>query len=139
MFAVIVGCGRLGSRVATELSKAGDDVVVVDRDKNAFGLLPEEFGGFQVLGDATDHELLVNAKIAEADTVAAVTDNDNLNLMIAQIAKDIYGTRHVLARVGDLLKGEVFEEMGVRVLCPTKVSADAFGSALLRSERNEPK
>ncbi|RJP26180.1 MAG: TrkA family potassium uptake protein [Candidatus Abyssobacteria bacterium SURF_5] len=132
MYALIVGCGRLGSRLANQLSRAGHNVVVVDRVKEAFNLLSAEFSGFQVTGDASDQEVLKEAKIQEADLLAAVTDDDNVNLLIAQCARELYHVPKVLARVGDPLKGAIFQEMGLHILCPTTISADAFGAEILK-------
>lgn len=132
MFVVVVGCGRLGSHIATELSKAGNNVVVVDRSKEAFDLLSSDFSGFQVIGDATEQEVLRDARIAEADVLSAVTDNDNDNLMVAQVAKEIFGVERVLARVSDPVKGEVYQKLGLRILCPTMISAEAFETEILK-------
>jgi len=136
MFVLIVGCGRLGSRLANEMSKAGHNVVVVDKNKEAFTLLTAEFTGFQVTGDGSDHEVLAEAKISNADILAAVTDDDNTNLLIAQAARELFKVPDVLARVGDPVKGALFEEIGLRILCPTKISADAFGAEILRKGRS---
>jgi trk system potassium uptake protein TrkA len=132
VFVVVLGCGRLGSHIATELSKARNNVIVVDRSKDAFDLLSSDFSGFQIIGDATEQEVLRNAKVDKADVVAAVTNNDNANLMVAQVAKEIFGVKRVLARVSDPLKGEIYEESGVRILCPTTVSAEIFESEILK-------
>jgi trk system potassium uptake protein TrkA len=131
MFAVIVGCGRLGSHIAIELSKAGNNVVVIDRNKDAFSLLSSDFSGFQVTGDAIDWEILKNARADEADVIAAVTDDDNVNIMVAQVAREIFGVRRVFARVGDPLKGETFSKTGLSVLSPTTVAAKAFEAEIL--------
>ena len=134
MFVVIVGCGRLGSHIASELSKLRHDVVVVDRSKDAFTLLSADFSGFQLLGDATEHETLRNARVSEADVVAAVTENDNANLMIAQAAREMFGVKRLLARVSDPLKGDIYRRLGLGILCPTTVSAEAFEAEILKKE-----
>ncbi|RJP71396.1 MAG: TrkA family potassium uptake protein [Candidatus Abyssobacteria bacterium SURF_17] len=132
MFVVIIGCGRLGSRLAIEASKGGMNVVVVDKNKRAFDLLTAEFSGFQVVGDASNQEVLRSAKISDADIVAAVTDNDNVNLMVAQAAKHLFGVGKVLARVTDPLKAEIYAQLGLKVLCPATVAADAIGAEMLK-------
>jgi trk system potassium uptake protein TrkA len=134
VFVVIVGCGRLGSHIASELSKLRHDVVVVDRSKDAFRLLSSDFSGFQLLGDATEHETLRNARVEKADVVAAVTENDNANLMIAQAAREIFGVKRLLARVSDPMKGDIYRNLGLVILCPTTVSAEAFEAEILRQE-----
>lgn len=126
MFVLIIGCGRLGSSLANELSKTGHNIVIVDRNREAFNLLSIEFSGFKVTGDGSDQEVLQEARVSEADIVAAVTDDDNANLFIAQCARELYQVPDVLARVSDPVKGEIFQEMGLRVLSPTRISAEAF-------------
>jgi trk system potassium uptake protein TrkA len=136
MFVLIIGCGRLGSSLANELSRTGHNIVVVDRNREAFTLLSAEFSGFQVTGDGSDQEVLQEARVSEADIVAAVTDDDNVNLFIAQCARELYDVPDVLARVSDPLKGAIFEEMGLRVLSPTKISAQAFGRAIFKKDKD---
>jgi trk system potassium uptake protein TrkA len=135
VYVLIVGCGRLGSQIATNLSRSGSNVVVVDRNKEAFNLLSADFSGFQDVGDGTEQEVLRNAGVSDADVVAAVTDNDNANLMIAQVSKEIFGVKQVLARVGDPSKSKIYERLGVRVLSTTTVSAETFENEILRSRK----
>ena len=52
IYIAIIGCGRLGSILASDLSQQGHEVVVIDRDKSAFARLSEEFSGFSLVGDA---------------------------------------------------------------------------------------
>jgi len=85
LFIVIVGCGRLGSHLANQLSRAGHGVVVIDTNEHAFGNLSPEYSGFRVEGDATELAVLKQAKVNKADLVVATTRADNINLMVAQV------------------------------------------------------
>lgn len=125
-YTIIVGCGRLGSLLANRLSSLGASVVVIDQDETAFQHLTAEFSGFQVLGDAAEMAVLRRAKIEEADCVLAVTRYDNINLMVAQVAKVIYGVPKVIARVFNPSREAVYREFGVDTICPTELSAEAF-------------
>ena len=129
-YVVIVGCGRLGSLLANRLSRAGASVVVVDRDPSSFDKLSGEFSGFQILGNAAELAVLRQAKIEQADCVLAVTRRDNVNLMVAQIAKIVYNVPQVIARVFNLSREDVYRGFGVDTICPTRLSADAFLSAM---------
>ena len=86
---IIVGCGRLGRRLATMLSDKGYQVIVIDNDETAFSKLPETFGGFTIKADGIDVDTLKYADIDEASMLVACTGNDNLNSLIAQIASRI--------------------------------------------------
>lgn len=127
---IIVGCGRLGSILANRLSSQGNSVIVVDRDENAFGNLSTEFSGFQVTGDAAELAVLRRAKIDQADCLVAITRHDNVNLMVAQVAKTIYGVPKVMARVFDPSREKVYRQFGIETICPTALSVDAFLNAL---------
>jgi trk system potassium uptake protein TrkA len=120
----------LGSMLANQLSSLGRNVVVIDRDEAAFKKLSTEFSGFQVLGDAVELSVLQQAKIDKADCLLAVTRHDNLNLMVAQVAKSVFGVSKVMARVFDPKREELYAQFGIETICPTKLSADLFLSTL---------
>ena len=88
-YIVVVGCGRLGSILASRLSSQGNNVVVIDPYESSFNNLSSDFSGFQITGDASEIEILRSAKADKADCLLAVTDKDNINLMVAQVAKNI--------------------------------------------------
>lgn len=127
---LIVGCGRLGSLLAGQLSSLGSSVVVVDIDEHAFSRLPPEFSGFQVVGNAAELSVLRRARIEKADCVLAMAQQDNVNLMVAQVAKVVFGVPNVLARIYDPAREAVYREFGIETICPTTLSVGAFLSAL---------
>src|SRR5882762_56191 len=87
---LIIGCGRVGSQIAANMDKAGHEVVIIDRDPNAFsrastrGVLTREFKGDQVVGNGTDVDVLRRAGIERADGFVAVTEGDNRNIMASR-------------------------------------------------------
>jgi trk system potassium uptake protein TrkA len=123
---VIVGCGRLGSSLANQLSREGNSVVVIDRNEATFNDLSADFSGFRVEGDATQMAVLKAAKLAKVDVFIATTHEDNVNLMVAQIARKVFNVPHVLARVFDPKREEVYAQLGVDTICPTSVAAGMF-------------
>jgi len=129
-YVVVVGCGRLGSLLANQLSSLGNSVVAIDRDDMAFENLSTEFSGFRVTGDAAELAVLRQAKIDRAGSLVAVTSLDNVNLMVAQVAQVVFGVPQVLARVNDPSREAVYREFGIETICPTILSAAAFLSAL---------
>ncbi len=130
LFAVIVGCGRLGSILAGRLSRLGHSVVVVDSTESAFDNLDADFSGFRVEGDATELDVLKKARMDKADLVIATTTADNVNLMVVQVAKKIFSVPCVLARAFDPNRQDVYLRLGVNTICPTTVAADLFMLAI---------
>jgi trk system potassium uptake protein TrkA len=130
-YIVIVGCGRLGSRLANQLSRAGNSVVVIDRDEATFSDLSPDFSGFRVDGDATQMAVLKEAKLNKADILIATTHEDNVNLMVAQVARGIFSVSHVLARVFDPKREEVYAQLGIDTICPTSVAEQMFLRAVV--------
>ncbi len=126
LFIVIVGCGRLGSHLANHLSRAGHGVVVIDTDEQAFGNLSSEYSGFRIEGDATEFAVLKQAKVDKADLVLATTRRDNINLLVAQVARTAFGVPRVLARVFEPRREAVYRCLGVETICPTSVAAELF-------------
>ena len=98
---VIMGCGRLGRTVATELDSEGHEVVVIDFDEGAFHLLPAGFSGRTVLGNGVDKEIQRQAGTPDADVFMALANGDNRNAMAAQVAKHLHGVDRVIARIFD--------------------------------------
>jgi len=129
-YIVIIGCGRLGSHLANRLSGDGNAVVVIDRDEAAFEALSPDFSGFRIHGDATQPAILKDAKINQADVLMATTHEDNVNLMVAQVARNIFNVPLVTARVFDPKREEVFTQLGIETLCPTSIAAERFLKAV---------
>ncbi|MBE9211891.1 TrkA family potassium uptake protein [Plectonema cf. radiosum LEGE 06105] len=125
-YIVVVGCGRLGSILGTQLSDQGNSVVVIDLNESAFESLGGEFSGFKIVGDATELAVLRTAKAGKADCLLAVTDSDNINIMVAQIAKKLFEIPTVLARVFDPNREAIYRDFGIETISPTQLSAEAF-------------
>lgn len=125
-YIILVGCGRLGSLLANRFSLKGHSIVVIDLLPESFEQLSSDFSGFTIEGDATELAVLTKAKIDRADAVFTVTSNDNINLMVAQIAKDIYKIPTVMARVFDPKREVAYNNLNIRTLCPTLLAADEF-------------
>lgn len=121
MNVMIIGCERVGANLAAELCKTGYDVVIVDRSAKNFQSLPAFFKGITVQGVAMDVEVLERAGIRECEAFAAVTGDDNLNIIAAQLAKDLYGVPNVIARISDPIRERVFENSGLKTVCPTNI------------------
>ncbi len=126
LYIVIVGCGRLGSHLANQLSHVGHSVVVIDRDEAMFNGLSPDFSGFRVVGDATQIAVLKEAKLKNADVLFAATHEDNVNLMVAQVARKVFNVQHVLARVFDPRREQIYDQLGIETICPTSVAAEMF-------------
>ena len=135
MYLIIVGCGRLGRSLALSLTDGGHDVVVIDADCARFAALGSGFNGMTVAGVPFDEDVLCEAGISSADAVAAVTDDDNVNVMVSQIAKKLYSVGRVLTRISDPDKVDTFAQMGFEVICPTAVAAAAARQLLNGGEQ----
>jgi trk system potassium uptake protein TrkA len=121
-YIIIVGCGRLGSHLANLLSKARKSVVVIDKEEKA---------------DAIEIDTLLKAKIDKADVVVTTTNDDNTNIMIAQIAKSIYGVPKVIARLFEPARQKIYEELEIETLCPTVLSALEFKNIIVGKEMED--
>jgi len=120
---VIMGCGRVGAALAADLSRAGDQVLILDTDPAAFRFLPDDFNGTRVVGNGIDLDVLRKIGIENMDVFVSATRGDNRNVMAAQIAKHIFGVPVVASRVFDPLREEMYRNMGLRTINPTRVQA----------------
>ncbi len=130
----MIGCGRVGSSVALQLSSSGWDVTVLDENEDALGRLGDNWsGGFQV-GHGMDLHLLRDAGIEEADAVVVTTDGDNTNLVIAQAAQKHFQVPTVVVRVLDPARSQFYAARGLRIVCPTSSAIESLVSAVRASE-----
>ena len=116
---LLAGCGRLGSTISGALSQCGYDVVVIDRDNDAFRRMSGNFSGFEIFGDVTDPDILLEAGIEHAKLVIAVTDSDNVNCMVVQIAIKLYNAGEVIARLNDINNRHHLDGTNSRPIYPT--------------------
>lgn len=130
MNVVIVGCGRVGARLAANLDQSGHRVSIVDQHQPSFRRLPAEFGGQTVLGIGIDEDVLRAAGIEDADAFIAVTNGDNTNIMAAQIANTVYNVQHVTARIYDPVREETYRRLGIHTICPTTTISSLILSSL---------
>jgi trk system potassium uptake protein TrkA len=113
MHVVIVGCGRVGSGLAETLEAEGHSVAVVDRNVKAFRRLPEGFAGQTVVGVGFDRDRLREAGIERAGALAAVTNGDNSNIVVARVAREAFGIERVVARIYDARRAAIYERLGI--------------------------
>ena len=132
MKVLIMGCGRVGAELAAMLDQEGHEVTVLDRSPDAFRRLPPEFGGHRVVGNGIDQEVLARIGVAEMDAFVAVTQGDNRNVMAAQMAKHLFGVQRVVCRIYDPIREELYHELGLETISPTKVGAKLLKEALER-------
>jgi trk system potassium uptake protein TrkA len=123
MKVIIMGCGRVGARLAGLLDVDGHSVTVVDNNPNSFRRLPPGFNGTALEGNGIDQEVLKKAGIEEADIFVAVTQGDNRNVMAAQIARHIFNVPRSMCRIYDPLRQELYNTLGLETIGPTTVFA----------------
>jgi trk system potassium uptake protein TrkA len=110
---VVMGCGRVGSAIARRLEEIGHSVAVIDQDPEAFRRLGPDFAGRQVTGLGFDRQTLLAAGVESAGAFAAVSSGDNSNIIAARVARETFGVEHVVARIYDSKRAEVYERMGI--------------------------
>lgn len=121
-YIIIIGCGRLGANLANTLSDNDGNVLIMDSSKDSFRRLSQSFGGLSVVGNGTDLNDLQDARIEKASAVIAVTNYDNTNIMIAQLARDMFHVKKVIARLYDPERESVYQELGIDTICPAILS-----------------
>jgi trk system potassium uptake protein TrkA len=124
MKVIIMGCGRVGGRLATLLDGQGHKVAIIDQNSYSFRWLPSSFKGTALVGNGLDEETLKKAGIEEADVFVSTTQGDNRNVMGAQIAKHVFNVPRVVSRIYDPIREEMYSTLGIETISPTKVGAD---------------
>jgi trk system potassium uptake protein TrkA len=121
---VVVGCGRVGSELATALEADGHTVAVIDKKRNAFRRLPDGFRGKTVFGFGFDRQHLEDAGIREAGAFAAVTNGDNSNILSARIARETYEVQNVVARIYDPKRAAIYQRLGIPTVAAVAWTTD---------------
>ncbi|MBQ6641845.1 MAG: TrkA family potassium uptake protein [Saccharopolyspora sp.] len=131
MHVVILGCGRVGSSLATALQRLDHTVAVVDKDDQSFHRLGKDFTGLQVTGNGFDRDVLIEAGIEGAAAFAAVSNGDNSNIVAARVARETFGVEHVVARIYDPKRAEVYQRLGIPTVATVPWTTDRFLRMLL--------
>jgi trk system potassium uptake protein TrkA len=132
---VVVGCGRVGSELAAGLEKSGHTVAVIDKNPNAFRRLPAGYAGQRVMGFGFDRDNLEEAGIERAGAVAAVTNGDNSNILVARIARETFGIERVVARIYDPRRAVIYQRLGIPTVATVSWTTDQVLRRLLPGEQ----
>jgi trk system potassium uptake protein TrkA len=128
---IIVGCGRVGAELCYHLFKSGHNVVVVDSKKEAFNRLHPDFRGRTLEGEGLAESVLERAGIRDADGLAAVTNSDTLNAVVAHTAREIYKISVVVARNYDPNLRSIVEAFGLQTVGSTYWGAQRVEELLM--------
>ncbi|MHA7190773.1 potassium channel family protein [Arthrobacter sp. MDT2-16] len=121
---VIMGCGRVGVSLAHTLDESGHSVAIIDQDDRAFRRLRSSFGGRKVTGVGFDRETLKHAEIETAYAFAAVSSGDNSNILATRVARETFHVPHVVARIYDPGRAEIYQRLGIPTVAAVRWSAD---------------
>jgi trk system potassium uptake protein len=124
---IIVGCGRVGAGLASQLSQDGHEVIVLDVITDAFRHLPPDFPGQALRGDGTDESVLRRAGADGADWFLALTNGDNRNILAAQLAAQTFGIDNVICKVNDPVRAQAYASLGVNTVDRTMMMIDSIG------------
>ena len=128
---VIMGCGRVGASLARAIERAGHEVAVIDQDEASFRRLGTSFEGRTVTGVGFDRDTLRAAGIDHAYAFAAVSSGDNSNILAARVAREKYGVEHVVARIYDPGRAEIYQRLGIPTVATVKWTSDQMVRRLL--------
>lgn len=134
MYIVIMGCGRVGSRLAKVLTLEGHEVAVIDKDPTAFKRLGEAFKGKAIEGVGFDRDVLKKAGIEQADAFIAVTNGDNHNIVGALVAKNKFRVPKVVARIYDPAREKLYQHLGIQTISSTAWAANKIKNLICHVE-----
>jgi len=138
MKVVILGCGRLGCRIALKLIKnEKNSVIVIDKNPDAFSLLGKDFTGKVLQGDGANMETYEEVMKETVDVFLALTNSDNTNIMAAEIANQKYKVEKAIAKVDDPIRAKAFEELGIQTICPTLLCEKRLSKMIEKTKTKE--
>ena len=128
---IVVGCGRVGASLAVVLDTPENEVSIVDIDPSSFARLNGEFEGRKVVGQGFDVDVLLAAGIEDCDAFAAVTSQDNVNLMASEVARRLYKVPHVITRLINPERLDLYRQLGLDHVCDTELVAENMAAKIL--------
>lgn len=128
---VVIGCGKIGLELATRLSSIGFNVTLIDKNPESFEKLPEDYGGFTVVGDATEREILERAKAGKADLLIVTTEDDATNYFVSVVGAKIFGIPNIISLVNNRENIPLFERTGIKVISPVSLAIESFEHSIL--------
>ena len=123
---IIVGCSSLGATITNKFSTEGKNLMVVDKNPKNFERLSDRFSGFTITGDVSDLEVLEEAGIASCSEIVIVTNDDNLNLFVAHVARKIYDVPNIFIRLTEPDNEILLKGMDIKAIYPLELSYDKF-------------
>lgn len=134
MQVIIIGCGKVGAKFAKVLYEEGHEVVIVSSDPKSFKNLSNDYDGLTITGVPIDQDVLKMAGIENADVLVAVTEDDNVNIMVCQVAKEIFKVPKVIARIYNPSREQVFHQFGLDTFCPTDITVNVIRALVASDE-----
>ena len=123
---IIVGCSRFGVKLAGSLSSLGYNLTIIDKDEKSFLKLPDNYSGYEVCADGTDFNILSENGIETTDMFIAVTESENVNILAARIAREIFNVPEVYIRLTDIEKENLIDDDNIKAIYPFKLSVEEF-------------
>jgi trk/ktr system potassium uptake protein len=122
MYVLVVGGGKVGDSLVRTLNKSGYDVALVEKEESIAKKIAEDTDkGLIISGDGCDPAKLEDAGVKRAQVVAAVTGDDEDNLIICQLARDTFGVPRVIARVNNPRNESTFQKLGIDTVSSTTI------------------
>jgi K+ transport systems, NAD-binding component len=120
MKVIVMGFGRVGSELTSQLVEGGHEVTVIDKNPGAFVKYPPASKVRTYIGLGFDRDVLEEAGIKEADGFVAVSSGDNSNIVSARVALEHYHVPKVIARIYDPRRAEIYERLNIPTVATTK-------------------
>ena len=127
MRVIIVGSGRVGAGLASQLAEEGHEVVILDVRTESFRRLAPGFSGQALRGDGTDTSVLERAGARDCEWFFAMTNGDNRNILAAQLARQEFGIPHVLCKINDPVRSKAYATLGIDTINRTEMMVDSIG------------
>ena len=131
---IVMGCGRVGTQVCLLMEQDGHDVTVIDSDATALERLGPSFKGRRIKGVGFDRRVLLDAGIEQSDAFAATSSSDNVNIVAARIARNVFRVPRVVARLYDPRRAEIYSRLGLLTISSTDWGAERIRELITHSE-----
>jgi trk system potassium uptake protein TrkA len=134
MKVIIMGCGRVGEEVSELLDQGRHDVTVIDPDQAMLDHLGPNFRGKKIRGVGFDRDVLLQAGIRDADAFVATSRSDNVNIVSARIARNLFHVPKVICRLYDPRRAEIYKRLGLMTISMTSWGAERINELLTHSD-----
>ena len=123
---VIIGAGKVGTKIAKRMSNMNNDVTIIESNKEVAKKVNSNLDCKVINGLEFDKSILESANVRQANCIIVTTESDNTNIMVGKVLKEIFNVKDIIISLSNPSLAKIYEKSEFKIICPTNIIADAI-------------